>query len=160
LEVLGINTWIRDISSIAKTQVAGQEITVARPAQGLNFAVSARDVRGFLEDVAVGKYASLPLKLPDSAAGCSGQTVFNGRTKSNDGGLRTFSLRCDGVVDAWLHVPDDKSKATQFHFDPDRTGQSSIVVQSNPKTESGKPLIGIFSVTGPLLLLAVMRMER
>jgi hypothetical protein len=61
-------------------------------------AVSARDVRGFLEDVAVGKYASLPLKLPDSAAGCSGQTLFNGRTKSNDGALRTFSLRCDRVV--------------------------------------------------------------
>jgi S1-C subfamily serine protease len=134
LEVLGINTWGRDISSIDKTRVAGQEVTVARPAQGLNFAVSARDVRGFLEDVAVGKHVKLSLKVPSSSPGCSGQTVFNGRAKSNEGGLKTFSLRCDSVVDAWLYMPDDKSKPSQFHFDPDRTGKSSIVVHSNPNT--------------------------
>jgi predicted double-glycine peptidase len=30
--------------------------------------------------------------------------------------------------------PDDKSKPTQFHFDPNRRGKSSIVVFSDPAT--------------------------
>jgi hypothetical protein len=68
------------------------------------------------------------------AAGCSGQLVFNGRAKSNDAALKTFSLRCDGVADAWEVLPDDKSKPAQFHFDPDRAGKSSIVVLSSVST--------------------------
>jgi predicted double-glycine peptidase len=30
--------------------------------------------------------------------------------------------------------PDDKSNPTQFHFDPNRRGKSSIVVFSDPAT--------------------------
>jgi hypothetical protein len=61
-----------------------------------------------------------------------------------------------GTYVKWL-MPDDKSKPSQFHFDPDRTGKSSIVVHSNPNT--GKWETSIFSVTGLLLLLACMMME-
>src|SRR5262249_37408482 len=50
-EVIGINTWVRDISTIDKRQVAGADMMIARPAQGLNFAVSAPDLRNFLSDV-------------------------------------------------------------------------------------------------------------
>jgi hypothetical protein len=61
--------------------------------------------------------------------------IFNGRTKSDDAGLRTFSLKCDNVADAWEILPDDQSKRVQLHFDPERTGKSSIVVvRSNVST--------------------------
>jgi S1-C subfamily serine protease len=134
LEVVGINTWVRDISTVEKRQVGNEEFAIARPAQGLNFAVSAHDVRGFLGDIANGKYANLSLQLPSTPPGCSGQPVFNGRTKSNDASLKTFSLRCDNVVDAWELFPDDKSNPIKFYFDPDHIGKSSIVVQSNVTT--------------------------
>jgi S1-C subfamily serine protease len=132
-EVVGINTWIHDISTIEK--VGGEGLSVARPAQGLNFAVSARDVRGFLDEIVQGKFAKLPLQIPNSAPGCSQQTVFSGRTKSNDGGLKAFSFRCDNQVDAWQFFPDDRSKPVEFRFDPDRTGKVRIVVLSNATRE-------------------------
>jgi hypothetical protein len=52
MEVIGINTWVHDISTVEKKEVSGESLTLARPAQGLNFAVSARDVRSFLSDAA------------------------------------------------------------------------------------------------------------
>jgi S1-C subfamily serine protease len=133
-EVVGINTWVRDISNIEKKQVDGEDLAISRPAQGLNFAVSARDLRGFLSDVSNGRVTNLVLRIPTVSPGCSGQTVFNGRTKSNDAALRTFSLKCDGVADAWELFPDDKSKPIEFHVDTDRSGKSSIVVFSNTGT--------------------------
>jgi S1-C subfamily serine protease len=135
LEVVGINTWVRDISSVKKVDVAGEAMVVARPAQGLNFAVSAKDIRLFLSDAATGKLANLPLQIPVSP-GCSWKLIFNGRIKSNDAGLKTFSSRCDGIADAWEIFPDDKTKATQLYFDPERSGKSTVVVVSNAK--SGK----------------------
>ena len=62
--------------------------------------------------------------------------VFTGRLKSDAGAVRTFSMRCDGKVDAWQIWPDDKSRPVQFHIDPDRIGKSSIVVYSD--VSSGK----------------------
>jgi hypothetical protein len=72
--------------------------------------------------------------MPGTTPGCTGQVVFNGRAKSNDAGLRTFSLKCDNQIDAWEIFPDDKSKPVEFHLDPDRRGKSSIVVFSNPQS--------------------------
>jgi S1-C subfamily serine protease len=70
LEVIGVNTWVRDISNVKKVDVAGEPMVVARPAQGLNFAVSARDIRAFLSDVQAGRIANLPLQIP-AGDGCS-----------------------------------------------------------------------------------------
>ena len=134
MEVVGINTWVRDISTVEKKEIGGEQIALVRPAQGLNFAVSARDVREFLSEIDSGKFANLALQMPSATPGCAGQWIFNGRTKSNDAGLKTLSLRCDNKVDAWQLIPDDKSKPVQFHFDPDRAGKSSIVVLSNVAT--------------------------
>ncbi len=132
-EVVGINTWVRDISSVKKMDVAGEPVVVARPAQGLNFAVSAKDIRSFLTDVQSGKIANLPLQMP-AISGCSWQLMFNGRTKADDAGLKTFSSRCDGKADAWEIFPDDKSKSVQLHYDVERSGKSTIVVLSNAAT--------------------------
>jgi S1-C subfamily serine protease len=138
LEVVGINTWVRDISSIKKMEVSGEGVVVARPAQGLNFAVSAKDIRNFFTDASTGKIAVLTLQVPASPDGCKWQPIFNGRSKTNDSGLKTFSSKCDGVADAWEIFPDDKSKPVQLHIDRDRLGKSSIVVLSNPTTGKWK----------------------
>jgi S1-C subfamily serine protease len=129
LEVIGVNTWVRDISAIKKEQVGGEDVTLVRPAQGLNFAVSARDLRAFLSDVNTGKISNLSLQLPQQ--GCSGQVLFNGRTKANDAGLKEFSLNCDSKADAWEIFPDDKARPVEYHLDPDHSGKSSIVVFSD-----------------------------
>src|SRR5262249_19137577 len=91
-EVLGVNTWVRDISTFEKKPLSGQEVTIARPAQGLNFAVSAIDIQAFLNDVASGKLTNLALQMPAATPGCLGQVMFDGRTKPNDGKLKVFSL--------------------------------------------------------------------
>jgi S1-C subfamily serine protease len=134
LEVVGINTWARVFSSINKENVKGEGVVVARPAQGLNFAVSARDIRNFFSDAKNGKIAVLELHVPTSPAGCKWQPIFSGRSKANDSGLKTFSSMCDGVADAWEIFPDDKSKPVQLHIDPNRSGKSSIVILSNAAT--------------------------
>jgi S1-C subfamily serine protease len=132
IEVVGVNTWARNL--VQKTKVGGQEVEIARPTQGLNFAVSARDLRDFLSDISNGKFLNLTLQIPSPSTGCPGQALVDGRAKSNDARLKTFSLRCDNIADAWQVFPDDRSRPTQFHFDPDRTGKSSIVVFSDVKT--------------------------
>jgi hypothetical protein len=134
MDVIGINTWVRDISDVEKKEISGENVTITRPAQGLNFAVSARDVRGFLSDVANSKLPNLALQMPSGPTGCKVQIIFNGRAKTNDASLRTFSLRCDQKVDAWEVFPDDKSKPIEFHLDPDRSGKSSIVMFSDVRT--------------------------
>jgi len=134
MEVLGINTWARDISSFEKKPMSGQEVTIARPAQGLNFAVSATDVLAFLNDVSAGKIANLSLQMPGTTPGCAGQVIFDGRTKPNDAKLKVYSLRCDNVADAWHVTPDDKTMPVRFAFDPERSGKISIIVLSNPST--------------------------
>jgi S1-C subfamily serine protease len=132
-EVVGINTWARKI--VETKEVAGETLAMTHPTQGLNFAVSARDIRGFLSDVANGKFANLALQIPSTSPGCSERMLFNGRTKSDDAGVRTFSLRCDNIADAWEVIPDDKSKAVHRHYDPDRSGKAAIVVFSDlPRT--------------------------
>jgi S1-C subfamily serine protease len=130
LEVVGINTLVRN--EVEEKELAGEKVTIAHPAQGLNFAVSAPELRQFVNNVASGKVTTLPLELPAQTSGCSGQITFNGRTKANDGGLQLFSLRCDGKVDAWELFPDDRSKPVEYHVDPDRRGADSIIVYSDP----------------------------
>jgi S1-C subfamily serine protease len=132
IEVVGINTW--GALTVDEKQVAGQEIKLTNAAQGLNFAVSAADVRQFLNDTASGRISNLALQMPMPPAGCKPQLVFNGRTRSNDAVLKTFSMRCDLKADAWELIPDNKAQAVEFHLDPDRTGKDAIVVYSDVKT--------------------------
>jgi hypothetical protein len=65
---------------------------------------------------------------------CAGKVIATGRSKDNDAALQGFSLRCDDKVDAWLVLPDDKSKPKQFLLDPDRTGKISVVVLADVGT--------------------------
>jgi S1-C subfamily serine protease len=128
-DVTAINTWRHDI--VEKKEVAGETLTMRHPEQGLNFAVSARDIRAFLSEFANGKFANLVLQIPSTSPSCSGQVLLSGRTKSNDAGITTFSLRCDNITDAWRIVPDDKLKPIQMHYDPERSGKSAIIVFSD-----------------------------
>jgi Trypsin len=132
LEVVGINTWAT--TKIKKEAVDGESLAVAQPAQGLNFAVSAPDLRSFVSDAENGVLANLSLKVPDIQPGCTGQVLFDGRTKADNAAMKTFSLACDGKVDSWEIIPDDKSKPVEYELDPDRTGKASIIIVTDPST--------------------------
>jgi S1-C subfamily serine protease len=67
-EVVGINTWVRDVASVDKRQINGELTSATRPAQGLNFAVSAPDIRSFPDDIGKGKFSALQILA--SATGC------------------------------------------------------------------------------------------
>jgi len=132
VEVVGINTWTA--ANVDQKQIAGQELKFKTAAPGLNFAVSARDIRQFLDNTTSGKISNLALQIPQPPAGCKPQLVFNGRTKANDAMLQTYSMRCDLKADSWKIFPDDKTKAVELHLDPERTGRDTIVIYTDPKT--------------------------
>jgi S1-C subfamily serine protease len=132
MEVLGINTWARDISSFEKKPMSGQEVTFARPAQGLNFAVSTIDIQSFLNDIASGKLTNLALQLPAPTPGCLGQVMFDGRTKLNDGKLKVFSLRCDNIADAWYVTPVADLHGAQLRRHPRLCGKSFETIGKRP----------------------------
>ena len=132
VEVVGINTW--GAQTVDKKKIAGQEVRLAKDALGLNFAVSAGDIRQFLDDTTSGKISNLALQMPTAPAGCKPLLVFNGRTKANDATLRMYSLTCDLKSDAWEIVPDDKAKPVELHLDPERSGKDRIVVYADVKT--------------------------
>jgi len=132
VEVVGINTW--GAQTVDKKKIAGQEVRLATDAPGLNFAVSAGDIRQFLDDTTSGKISNLALQMPTAPAGCKPLLVFNGRTKANDATLRMYSLTCDLKSDAWEIVPDDKAKPVELHLDPERSGKDRIVVYADAKT--------------------------
>jgi Trypsin-like peptidase domain len=136
-EVVGINTWVRDVASVDKRQINGELTSATRPAQGLNFAVSAPDIRSFPDDIGKGKFSALQILA--SATGCQVKVIFNGRTQADDAALQMYSMKCDDKADAWKISPDDKSKSVQLHFNPDRAGKSSIVVLSNTNTGKWQP---------------------
>jgi S1-C subfamily serine protease len=137
VEIVGINTWARDIADIEERQLAGEKTTLTRPAQGLNFAVSAQDLRSFLSEVDRGKVVNLALELPE-LPGCSGKLLFNGRAKSDDAALRIYSMKCDDTPDAWYIRSDDKSKPGKLLLDPERSGKVSVIVLTDVKTGKWK----------------------
>lgn len=134
-EVVGINTWARDISSLDRREVSGSSVTIARPAQGLNFAVSAKDVQKFIEEVDSGKIATMKLEI-DAKLDCMKKPIFTGKAKDGKDNLRTFSMRCDGVVDAWQIIPAAGSEPIQFHLNPERGPKSAIVILSDSSRKS------------------------
>jgi Trypsin-like peptidase domain len=87
-------------------------------AQGLNFAVSARDVRAFLE-------APMSEVKIDPEKNC---VMFEGRDDKNTKFLRRISTKCDDWVDLVILVPDDKTKAIMALLDTQRKSKVDGIV--------------------------------
>ena len=88
----------------------------AKGAQGLNFAVSARDVRAFL---------SAPMSRIEPENNC---VIFDGRDDRNTAFLRRISIKCDNWVDVAIIVPDDKKEPIMALLDTRRKGKVDGVV--------------------------------
>jgi hypothetical protein len=114
--------------------------------QGLNFAVSARDVRAFLAaraDQIVSKNE------------CEPRVLFEGRAKDNTAYIKNISLKCDGRADITIVVPDDKKKPVMALVDISRRNKVEGVVLDerragkwntsfwDPKLEETFPLRGL-----------------
>jgi hypothetical protein len=69
--------------------------------QGLNFAISAKEVREFL---------AAPFTQIAFEDDCTSHVLFEGRSKDNDAFIKNITLKCDDRADITIVVPDDKKK--------------------------------------------------
>jgi S1-C subfamily serine protease len=99
--------------------------------EGLNFAVSVEDISAFLKSRNRWVVPSQTSKQP-----CSTRRLYVGRDQANRGGLIQFDTNCDGKADAFLLVPDDKSKPIQALID--RNGDGKIDIKIYNTDRNGK----------------------
>jgi S1-C subfamily serine protease len=115
-------------------------------AQGLNFAVSARDVRAFI---------AAPAEQIVSKNECKPRVLFEGRDKENTAFMRRISLKCDDRADIIIFVPDDKKRPVMALVDTERRNKVDGIVLDerragkwntsfwDPKLEETFPLRGL-----------------
>ena len=89
-------------------------------AEGLNFAVAAKEISYFLRNKANGLEA---LNTCDQA-----KPIFEGRNLKNTAFLRVISLRCDDKADITIVVPDDKAEPIYAQVDLKRRGKPEGIV--------------------------------
>ena len=77
-------------------------------AEGLNFAVAAKEISYFLRNKANGL---------EALNTCDGKPIFEGRNLKNTAFLRVISLQCDDKADITIVVPDDKADAIYAQVD-------------------------------------------
>jgi hypothetical protein len=91
-----------------------------KSAQGLNFAVAAKELIYFLKNQANGLEA---LNTCNEA-----KTIFEGRNQKNTGFIRQISLQCDDTADIILVAPDDKRDPFFALVDLKRRGKAEGIV--------------------------------
>jgi hypothetical protein len=99
-------------------QLVGVNSFGATGMQGLNFAVSARDVRALLD-------APLSQVKLEPKNNC---VKFEGRDKDNTAFLREISTKCDNWGDVVIVIPDDKRKAIMAYLDTQRKNKVDGIV--------------------------------
>jgi Trypsin-like peptidase domain len=110
--------------------------------QGLNFAVSARDVREFLA-------APVAQNVPEDE--CKSRVLFEGRSKDNDAFIRNISLKCDDRADIVIVIPDDKNKPVMALVDVNRRNKVEGIVLDERRQENGTRPFGTQSRMKPFL---------
>jgi S1-C subfamily serine protease len=126
--------------------LVGVNSFVAQDAQGINFAIAAKDVRAFLA-------APVAQNVPDND--CKPRVLFEGRNKENTAFLRRISLKCDDRADIAIVIPDDKNKPVMALVDITRRDKVEGIVLDerragkwntsfwDPKLEETFPLKGL-----------------
>lgn len=98
--------------------------------QGLNFAVSVREVVRFM-NAAADRYAEA-VNPPAQSQECAPVVAFTGRTAENDADIRMTDDNCDGyaeTVEVWY---DDPSRGYVVEFDDNQDGRwETAVYDSN-----------------------------
>jgi S1-C subfamily serine protease len=100
-------------------QLVGVNAFGTKETQGLNFAISAKEVRAFM---------SKPAEQLVSENECKSRVIFEGRDKQNTAFLRRISLKCDDRADITIVVPDDKKKAVMALIDISRRDKVEGIV--------------------------------
>ena len=106
-------------------QLVGVNAFGAKETQGLNFAISAKEVRAFM---------SKPAEQLVSENECKSRVIFEGRDKQNTAFLRRISLKCDDRADITIVVPDDKKKAVMALIDISRRDKVEGIVLDERRT--------------------------
>jgi hypothetical protein len=94
-------------------QLVGVNAFHAGESQGLNYAVSATDVRVFMQRAAN--------RIAERV--CDGKVTFEGRNKENNADLKAFDEDCDGKADYMLVRPDNKAEPIYVLVDSDHNGE-------------------------------------
>jgi S1-C subfamily serine protease len=106
-------------------QLIGVNAFVTSGMQGLNFAISAKDVRAFLNS---------PVAQNTAEDGCKFRVIFEGRSKENDSFIRNISLKCDDRADVTIVMPDDKKKPVMALVDISRRNKVEGIVLDERRT--------------------------
>jgi S1-C subfamily serine protease len=121
-------------------KILGVNTFKATDGENLNFAVSVRDVEAFVRLPAVASPQN-PDRPPMGSVGrtkatppsgttkkCTPRIIYEGRNKTNDGGLVIIDYNCDGRPDYTLLTPDDKTKPLTALIDTNNDGKTDIMV--------------------------------
>jgi hypothetical protein len=107
--------------------LVGVNSFTTKDSEGLNFAVSAKDISYFLKNQANGL----------EALTCNEERViFEGRNQKNTAFIRQISLQCDDTPDIILVAPDDKREPFVGLVDTKRRGRADGIVFDSKR--SGK----------------------
>jgi Trypsin len=101
-------------------KIVGVNSFIAKDAEGLNFAVAAKEIRHVLDSPAGGM---------EALGGCTqAKTIFDGRNKTNTASIHLISLRCDDFADISLVSPDNRNEAIFALVDLKRRGKREGIV--------------------------------
>jgi S1-C subfamily serine protease len=101
-------------------KIVGVNLFIAKGAEGINFAVAAKEIRSFLQNPADGMEAFKACTQP--------KLIFEGRNRENNAFIRMVSLRCDDTADVIFVWPDDKRQGIYAQFDSKRRGKPDGIV--------------------------------
>jgi hypothetical protein len=93
---------------------------VAKGAEGINFAIAAKEIRFFLNNADDGMAAVETCNQP--------KILFEGRNRDNNAFIRMVSLRCDDTADVTFVWPDNKREPIYAVFDVRRRGKPNGIV--------------------------------
>ena len=85
-------------------------------------AILARAERNGFKPITVGK------KKPKN---CEPKILFEGRTKKDDGEVKTVDSNCDGKADITLFKADNTKLGTRVLLDRDYNGKTDVVIYDN-----------------------------
>jgi S1-C subfamily serine protease len=113
LKIVGINTMVQE-------------------GEGLNYAVSADDVKTFLARTS----DRLPARATQAAVtkkSCKSETLAVERSEKNDGVYHEVDGDCDGKADVIIFEPDDPREAVRMLYDGDGDGKIDSILYDDDR---------------------------
>lgn len=84
--------------------------------EGLNFAVSVEDVKGFLQ-------SRTSISSNGKSNNCAPKVLYDGRNKQNNARIRLLDSDCSGKADVLVVFPDTANEPVVLMFDSTHSGQ-------------------------------------